>query len=300
MSTDDAATGKDTAITEDTEHEKDTDAAAQSDDAAGEKDAAAAKAEDTAAKSKAEAEDSAAESKAEKSDAADKKGKVKPDKKRAEPKSDAAPARSNTMAVVAAFVAGVLLVGAITAVVVFYLQAKDRSDKLAARDDATSAGCAFGRDIATYDYSKDLDGWINKIKSESSGEFLSQYGDAAKLLKDAMVQAKVKSWSDDVLCGYQSGDKDSGKVLISLTEYRANFTQQGSAPERALLVLSATMKRDGDKWLVDKLESPQLKGANGGLPSGVPVPSGPDQGQPQQGQPAPNQPSNPPAPPKGN
>lgn len=191
--------------------------------------------------------------------------------------------RSSSTPLIAAFVAGVLAVAAITAVVVFFLQGKDRGDKLDAIREATNTACSFGKDVSIYDYSKDLDGYFTKVKSGASGEFLKEFDDATKALKDAMVQAKVKSWVDDVQCGYQSGDKTSANVLVTLTQYRTNFTQ--SNPERQFVVVIAQLTKSGDKWLVEKLDSPMLKGAGTGLP-GAPAPNVPAAPE---GQPAPNE-----------
>lgn len=197
----------------------------------------------------------------------------------------AASGRSGSVPLIAAFVAGVLAVAAITAVVVFFLQGKDRGDKLDAIRDATNAACSFGKDVSIYDYSKDLDGYFTKVKAGASGEFLKEFDDATKALKDAMVQAKVKSWVDDVQCGYQSGDKTSANVLVTLTQYRTNFTQ--SNPERQFVVVIAQLTKSGDKWLVEKLDSPMLKGAGTGLP-GAPAPA-PNAPAGPEGQPAPTE-----------
>ncbi|WP_406268317.1 hypothetical protein OH799_24135 [Nocardia sp. NBC_00881] len=262
MSTDDAETDKD-AETKAADNDEATDeVTAESEDAA------AAKAE---------------ESKAEKAD------KEKTNKK-SEPEGGARPAtpqRSTSLPLVAAFVAGVLAVAAITAVVVFFLQGKDRGDKLDAIRDSTSAACKFGKDVSVYDYSKNLDDYFTTVKAGATGEFLKEFDDATKALRDAMVQAQVKSWADDVQCGYQSGDQTSAKVLVTLTQYRTNFTQPN--PERQFVVVIAQLQKSGDKWLVEKLDSPMLKGAGNGLP-GAPAPGNGQQPAPS-GQPAP-QPGN--------
>ncbi|MFE9579536.1 hypothetical protein ACFYO1_24325 [Nocardia sp. NPDC006044] len=195
--------------------------------------------------------------------------------------SSAASGRSTSVPIIAAFVAGVLAVAAITAVVVFFLQGKDRGEKLDAIRDSTAAGCSFGKDVSIYDYTKNLDDYFTKVKSGASGEFLKEFDDATKALKDAMVQAQVKSWVDDVQCGYQSGDKTEAKVLVTLTQYRTNFTQ--TTPERQFVVVIAQLTKSGDKWLVEKLDSPMLKGAGTGLPG---APGAPGAGAPTPGAPA--------------
>lgn len=259
MSTDDAETDKDAETTA-AAGGKDTDAVTE-------------KSEDAAAAAKPEL------SKAEKADKPKTEKKAEKDAAKAD-----ASGKSASLPLVAAFAAGVLAVAAITALVVFFLQGKDRGDKLDAIRDSTSAACEFGKDVSVYDYSKNLDDYFTTVKAGSTGEFLKEFDDATKALKDAMVQAQVKSWADDVQCGYQSGDKTSAKVLVTLTQYRTNFTQAN--PERQFVVVIAQLQKSGDKWLVEKLDSPMLKGAGTGLPGapgGAPQPAPSGQPAPQPG-----------------
>ncbi|MFC9438330.1 hypothetical protein [Nocardia sp. NPDC057030] len=276
MSTDDAETSKDAETAEDTTVPEGGTA----------EDAATAKTE----LPKADSEPSTADKVA-----TEKVGKPAPktDPAKAAGSSAAASGRSTSVPIIAAFVAGVLAVAAITAVVVFFLQGKDRGEKLDAIRDSTAAGCSFGKDVSIYDYTKNLDDYFTKVKSGASGEFLKEFDDATKALKDAMVQAQVKSWVDDVQCGYQSGDKTEAKVLVTLTQYRTNFTQ--TTPERQFVVVIAQLTKSGDKWLVEKLDSPMLKGAGTGLPG---APGAPGPGAPTPGGPAPATPA--PAPQPGN
>ncbi|GAA5104218.1 hypothetical protein [Nocardia iowensis] len=264
MSTDDADTNKDAETAED----KATGSGATEKSAAADPEAAAA---DKVVTEKVE------QTKADKPEPKDDLGKGAG--------SSSTAGRSLSLPLIAAFAAGVLAVAAITAVVVFFLQGKDRGEKLDAIHDSTAAACTFGKDVSVYDYSKNLDDYFTKVKSNASGEFLKEFGDATSALKDAMVQAQVKSWVDDVQCGYQSGDKTEAKVLVTLTQYRTNFTQ--TTPERQFVVLIAQLTKSGDKWLVEKLDSPLLKGAGSGLPGapGAPAPGVPAPGA---DQPAPN------------
>ncbi|MEV0294270.1 hypothetical protein [Nocardia sp. NPDC050710] len=255
MSTDDADTN------EDAETEKDAaleDTAATDDAVTGEKSAADAK---TAKVDMGKATKDQSRTESEKSTEADESEK-KP----------TASGESKSLPLVAAFVAGVLLVGAITAVVVFFLQAKNRGEELDAIHESTAAACAFGKDVSVYDYSRNLDEYFTKVKAGATGEFRKEFEDASKALTDAMVQAQVKSWVDDVQCGYQSGDETSAKVLVTLTQYRTNFTQ--TTPDRQFVVVIADLEKSDGKWLVSKLDSPMLKGGTG-LPGGAPAPATP-------------------------
>ncbi|MBF6356726.1 hypothetical protein IU449_19610 [Nocardia higoensis] len=199
-------------------------------------------------------------------------------------------AKGGMTPIIAAFVAGILLVAAITAVVVFYLQADRRGAELAAVDDATRAACDFGRTVSEYDYANDLEGYFAKVKDNATGDFREEFEQAGKALSDAMVQAQVKSWVDDVQCGFQQGDTEQATVLVTMTQFRTNFTQP--TPDRQFIVVIADLRNEDGKWKVAKLDSPMLKdpGSGAGLPGGTPAPAEggvPAEGEPTEGAPAP-------------
>lgn len=185
-------------------------------------------------------------------------------------------------AIIAACVAGILLVAALTAAVVFYLQADRRGAELAAVDDATRAACDFGRTVSEYDYADDLEGYFTKVKDNATGDFRDEFEQAGKALSEAMVQAQVKSWVDDVQCGFQAGDSEQATVLVTMTQLRTNFTQP--TPDRQYIVVIAELRNEGGKWKVAELDSPMLKGSGTGLPGGTPA--APADGAPTEGAPA--------------
>ncbi|MFC8047038.1 hypothetical protein [Nocardia sp. NPDC057353] len=192
-------------------------------------------------------------------DAAGKGAAPAPQPERAEPTASKLP-------LVAAFTAGILAVAAVTAVVVFWRQADQRGAELDAVTEAKAAACDFGRAVSEYDYARDLNQYFQTVKDGSTGDFLKEFADAEQALTEAMTQAKVKSWTDDVQCGWQSGDDSTAQVLVTLTQYRTNFT--APEPTRQYVVVIADLEKSGDKWLVGKLDSPMLRGAGSGLPTG--------------------------------
>ncbi|MFF2085669.1 hypothetical protein ACFVVM_17985 [Nocardia sp. NPDC058176] len=174
---------------------------------------------------------------------------------------------------IAAGVAGVVAVGAITAGVVFFLQNSNKAEKLDAIAESTQAACDYGDVLANYDYSSDLDGYIEAMKAGATGDYLKEFSDASEALKGAMVQAQVKSRGEDVQCGYLSGSTEDVKALVTMTQYRSNFTQPGE--DRMNFALEMTLERNDDgKWLVSKMDSPLLKGNPGAAaPGPAPVPT---------------------------
>lgn len=189
----------------------------------------------------------------------------------------AAPAagKSSSTGWIAAGVAGVVALGAATAAVVFFLQSNDKADKLDAIAESTKAACDYGNILANYDYSKDLDGYITSMKAGATGDYLKEFSDASEALKGAMVQAQVKSRGEDVQCAYISGTTEDVKAMVTMTQYRTNFTQ--TEPDRMMFAVEMTLEKSDDgKWLVSKLDSPLLKGgsgATGGAAPGQPVPT---------------------------
>ncbi|MCA2209806.1 hypothetical protein [Nocardia rosealba] len=180
---------------------------------------------------------------------------------------------------------GVVAVGAITAAVVFFLQSNDRGDKLDAIEESTKAACAYGRVATNYDYSNNIDKYFEDMRSGSTGDINQQFTEAGDLLKDMMVERKVKSRGEDIQCAYLSGGEDQAKAMVTLAQYSSNITGVEEPPMN--IAIEMTLDREGDKWLVSKMESPVLKNG-GGLMGGVPG------GAPQQ--PAPETPAPAPAP----
>lgn len=184
----------------------------------------------------------------------------------------ARPGSSAATGWIAAGVAGVVAVGAITAGVVFFLQNSSKAEKLDAIAESTQAACDYGNVLANYDYASDLDGYIEEMKAGATGDYLKEFSDASEALKGAMVQAQVKSRGEDVQCGYLSGSTSDVKALVTMTQYRSNFTQPGE--DRMNFALEMTLERNDDgKWLVSKMDSPLLKGSPGApAPGPAPVP----------------------------
>ncbi|WP_405149065.1 hypothetical protein OG308_03625 [Nocardia salmonicida] len=183
------------------------------------------------------------------------------------PAPAAAPsATSSSTGWIAAGVAGVVAVGAITAGVVFFLQNNNKAEKLDAIAESTKAACDYGAILANYDYSKDLDGYIASMKAGATGDYLKEFSDASEALKGAMVQAQVKSTGEDVQCAYMSGSTDDVKAMVTMTQYRTNFTQ--TQPDRMMFAIEMSLERSGDKWLVSKLDSPLLKNGGGAAAGG--------------------------------
>ncbi|WP_280335237.1 hypothetical protein [Nocardia wallacei] len=240
--------------------------------------AASKPAEDKAAASKS-AEDKAAASKP----AAADEPTVKLSQPRAAGATAAAPSggggRPSWLPIVAAFAAGVLLVAAITAVVVFALQASDRGAQLDARDESTAAACDFGRQVGTYD-AKNFDDYVKRVKDRSTGDWATQFEAASSALKDITTQAQARSGIDEIHCAWESGDEDKATVIMLITQNQSKAASP--QPQHITIGVVATMEKKGDKWLASSFQSPMMNDMGP-----VPTPGGDQPAPGTGGQPAP-------------
>ncbi|MGW5308590.1 hypothetical protein [Nocardia thailandica] len=216
--------------------------------------------------------------------------KTEPAKTEAAKAVPAAPKGKLPTAWLAAGAAGVVAVAAVTTAVVFYLQSSDKGEKLDAISESTAAACAYGKIVANYDYSKNLDQYIESMKAGATGDYLEQFTTASDALKSLMIEQQVRSRGEEVQCGYITGTTEEAKAMVTFAQYRTNVTGSDQTPIN--LAVEMTLERHGDKWLVSKLDSPLLKSGGAG---GAAVPGAGGAGTPGTSAPAPA-PSQAPAP----
>ncbi|WP_431941577.1 hypothetical protein [Nocardia grenadensis] len=195
--------------------------------------------------------------------------------------------KSGLLPVVAAFVAGVVLVALVAAGVVYFRAFQENRGELAAQDQSTRAACDFARATNTYDYQGDLDGFMQAMKDGATDNVVSSLEQNWDVLRQLLTESKVKSWVDEATCGFQSGDEKSAKVLVNIGLMKTNSVTP--EPKRQDIAVTATLEKDGDRWIVNQWELAMLAGAGG--QGGQPAPAGPAPAAPEGGQPAP-QPGN--------
>ncbi|MFI9538267.1 hypothetical protein ACIG56_34180 [Nocardia fusca] len=195
--------------------------------------------------------------------------------------------KSGLLPVVAAFVAGVVLVALVAAGVVYFRAFQQNRAELAAQDQSTRAACDFARATNTYDYQGDLDGFMQAMKDGATDDVVSSLEQNWDVLRQLLTESKVKSWVDEATCGFQSGDEKSAKVLVNIGLMKTNSVTP--EPKRQDIAVTASLEKDGDRWIVNQWELAMLAGIGGqGAP---PAPAGPAPTTPEGGQPAP-QPGN--------
>ncbi|MEU1527464.1 hypothetical protein ABZ413_35270 [Nocardia rhamnosiphila] len=195
--------------------------------------------------------------------------------------------KSGLLPVVAAFVAGVVLVALVAAGVVYFRAFQQNRGELAAQDQSTRAACDFARATNTYDYQGDLDGFMQAMKDGATDNVVSSLEQNWDVLRQLLTESKVKSWVDEATCGFQSGDEKSAKVLVNIGLMKTNSVTP--EPKRQDIAVTASLEKDGDRWIVNQWELAMLAGIGG--QGGQPAPSGSAPAAPEGGQPAP-QPGN--------
>lgn len=195
--------------------------------------------------------------------------------------------KSGLLPVVAAFVAGVVLVALVAAGVVYFRAFQQNRGELAAQDQSTRAACDFARATNTYDYQGDLDGFMQAMKDGATDNVVSSLEQNWDVLRQLLTESKVKSWVDEATCGYQSGDEKSAKVLVNIGLMKTNSVTP--EPKRQDIAVTASLEKDGDRWIVNQWELAMLAGVGG--QGGQPAPAGPAPAAPEGEQPAP-QPGN--------
>lgn len=195
--------------------------------------------------------------------------------------------KSGLLPVVAAFVAGVVLVALVAAGVVYFRAFQHNRGELAAQEQSTRAACDFARATNTYDYQGDLDGFMQAMKDGATDDVVSSLEQNWDVLRQLLTESKVKSWVDEATCGFQSGDEKSAKVLVNIGLMKTNSVTP--EPKRQDIAVTASLEKDGDRWIVNQWELAMLAGVGG--QGGQPAPAGPAPAAPEGGAPAP-QPGN--------
>ncbi|NNH75076.1 hypothetical protein HLB23_35390 [Nocardia uniformis] len=155
----------------------------------------------------------------------------------------------------AAAAAGVVVLGAaIGSSVHFYNQNASTQDILDAREDARLAACKYAPTLATYD-SKNLDTWITGVMDGATGDWRTQFDSTSEDLKEVLAKGEVVSKATDVQCAIRNGDTTSAEAIVVIGQTITSLgTESKATPGQLSTVLR--LEKSGDRWLVNKVESP--------------------------------------------
>ncbi|MFC6011590.1 hypothetical protein [Nocardia lasii] len=160
----------------------------------------------------------------------------------------------------------------IAAAVVFYLRDSGKAAELDAVSASSEAACSYALVLADFDYSDGLDTFLDAVSAGATGEYATEFAAARNDIKTAMTSAEVKSRGEGVRCGWISGSIDTATVLVAVTQFRTSVGQP--VEQRSDLTVEMSLDRaPSGKWLVNRMDSPLLKGGVGVFGGGEPAPT---------------------------
>ncbi|MFE4459783.1 hypothetical protein ACFROC_20715 [Nocardia tengchongensis] len=127
-------------------------------------------------------------------------------------------------------------------------------DLLAAQEQARSAACAYAPLLATYD-AKNLDAYFTAVEKDATGDWRKQFDATSKELRDVLTQGQVVSKATDVQCAVRTADRDSAEAIVVIGQTITSLGTQGK-PAPGQLSMVMRLERSGDRWLVNKVNSP--------------------------------------------
>ncbi|MEU6560669.1 hypothetical protein [Nocardia nova] len=153
-------------------------------------------------------------------------------------------------------VATTALAGTTTAVVfgMKYHRADARDD---AREAARRAACAYGPILATYD-SKRIDAYFAAVLDRATGAWRQEFDSTSRDLRDVLTQGQVVSEAGTVRCAIESSGDDSAEGILVIDQSISSVGTQGQ-PRHGQLAITLSLQKDGNRWLVSKVDSPALQ-----------------------------------------
>ncbi|MEU6586252.1 hypothetical protein [Nocardia sp. NPDC046763] len=144
--------------------------------------------------------------------------------------------------------------GAIGSSIVFHQQDAHHRELLTAQEQARAAACKYAPVLATYD-AKNLDAYFTSVLDGAAGDWRKQFDSTSKDLRDVLTQGQVVSKATDVQCAVRTADRDSAEAIVVIGQTITSLGTQGK-PAPGQLSMVMRLERSGDRWLVNKVNSP--------------------------------------------
>ncbi|MEU8897374.1 hypothetical protein [Nocardia sp. NPDC048505] len=164
------------------------------------------------------------------------------------------PSVSGAGGVVLRAAAALVLVAAIAASIFLYQRNEHHKNLLAAEAEAKAAACAYAPVLVNYD-AKKLDDYFAAVLAGATGEWRQQFDGTSKDLREVLVQGEVVAKSSDVKCAIRTADENSAEAIVVVAQTITSLGTQGK-PAPGQLSMVMRLERSGDRWLVNKLNSP--------------------------------------------
>ncbi|MEC3953170.1 hypothetical protein VMT65_09040 [Nocardia sp. CDC153] len=148
----------------------------------------------------------------------------------------------------------VALAASIGSSIVLYRHDAHSKDLLTAQSEAQAAACKYAPVLATYD-AKNLDAYFTAVLAGATGDWRKQFDSTSKDLRDVLTQGQVVSTATDVQCAVRNVDHDSAEAIVVIGQTITSLGTQGK-PAPGQLSMVMRLERSGDRWLVNKVNSP--------------------------------------------
>ncbi|WP_159843989.1 hypothetical protein [Nocardia sp. CY41] len=136
----------------------------------------------------------------------------------------------------------------------WYVQAANSKDLLAAHEDARAAACRYAPILANYD-SKNLDAYFTAVGDGATGDWKKQFESTSTELRAVLGEGQVTSAARDVQCAIRAGDEHSAEAIVVIGQTITSLGTKGK-PAPGQLSMVMRLEKVGDRWLVNKVNSP--------------------------------------------
>ncbi|MGW3542268.1 hypothetical protein ACWDNI_17230 [Nocardia niigatensis] len=164
------------------------------------------------------------------------------------------PALGKRGRLVAQAAAVLALAASIGSSIVFHQQDAHHRELLDAQEQAQAAACKYAPLLATYD-AKNLDAYFTGVLDGATGDWRKQFDSTSKDLRDVLTQGQVVSKATDVQCAVRNADRNSAEAIVVIGQTITSLGTQGK-PAPGQLSMVMRLERSGDRWLVNRVNSP--------------------------------------------
>jgi Mce-associated membrane protein len=130
-------------------------------------------------------------------------------------------------------------------------QVSDRADTSSLRQQALSAGRQIAVDFAAYDY-RHLQADFERVASESTGTFKSQFASSAAGVQDLIIKAKTVSTAEVASAGVVDAGPGSATVVVAVNRKITNTSVPNGQKDSFGLQIS--LRHVNGRWLASQVK----------------------------------------------
>ncbi|MET8797295.1 hypothetical protein ABZV91_12755 [Nocardia sp. NPDC004568] len=154
--------------------------------------------------------------------------------------------------------AAIVLLAAVGAAGYLYVREQDRSETLAAYEDARQAACRYAPVLANYD-AKNLDPYFSAVAAGATGDWKKEFETTTAELREALVAGQVVSTAGDIQCAVKTADAESAETVVVIGQTITSLGTRGLPAPGQLSMVMRMQNIDGH-WLVDQMITPLAPG----------------------------------------